>query len=414
MSNKNNKPSQVKSSVKSNDLTKSTAKSPSKNSTKWLNSSNDVVLLNNSSPNSDTNQAILNTVIPKRLGGKSNSLLSREPAPTFTTSAQKSSVVTSKIIELLNRKSVASSGGNSSAQSSSSSSHPARKPSALETLLTAPINGFIKEALIPDDDDHFRPLINGTASENHHRPKTTHNRKEASRKAKRVSETYAETVPCSFSNSTYQVNGSSENSKSAKSMQETALVAQARLNQKNTANYCGDVNYQLEEYDDDDECVLPLTIKGSLVNEVEDGENVIIIKKLPSYERASLVTSCFDEVCLPNNEQLSLRIMDTAARFDLKFAHQNVVPFFNARLRVNTDTLNKCVVRCFCNEFCLQDFMKNIITKYATTRSAFSTHANQIPHHIGLPVANPYLNTHRILSRYPIKTSFLGIKLTNC
>lgn len=329
-------------------LTKLTAKSLGKNNAKLLNS-NAITSVNNDSPNLDTNQATLNTASPKRPGGKGgggvNTLLSREATPTYTTSAQKSSVVTSKIIELLNRKSVASNVRNFPAQSSSNSSSQARKPSALETLLTAPMNGYIKEALIPEDH-HYQPLVNGTASERHRRPKSTalrapNNRKESSRssKGKRVSETTnSEAVPCSSANptiSTYQVNGTatSDDLDSERSKLEAAMVAQKWLNLKKVANLV-DVGYQLEEYDDDDEGVLPLVIKGSVMCEVEDGESVFRIKRLPSYERASIVTSCFDEVCLPNNEQLSLRIMDTAARFDLKFAHQNVVPLLNARLRV--------------------------------------------------------------------------------
>ncbi len=49
--------------------------------------------------------------------------------------------------------------------------------------------------------------------------------------------------------------------------------------------------------------------------------------------------------------------------------------------------------------------MKNILTKYAATRSAFSLTADRVAHHVGLPVANPYIgNRYRFLGQHDAVT----------
>ena len=111
---------------------------------------------------------------------------------------------------------------------------------------------------------------------------------------------------------------------------------EARLKKK-TANFNSDVVYELDEYDDEDPSVIPIPVSRTPRMAERNGwhsSNVLTVRKLPSFRRATLVTSCFNEVYLPSNQQLSVRIVDAAARFDLHFAERGVVPFVNVCLRV--------------------------------------------------------------------------------
>ena len=310
-------------------------------------------------------------------------------------------IVNSKIIELLNRKasnsiSARHSNNHKHQLSSPSTSHQQGKLSALESLLNSKTNCSDDE--LRDNQKQNQQVSTRNGNDNHYHQHKQHSKRPS--QAVRLKSNQTATARSDELNSepdlsdnnnvySYSANGYLDplETRTAKSFEKYDPITKNYANRHRGFIAKFDERYaDTSDQNDFDQSEIDI-----------EGSHVIPIRTLRQKDVFKL-KNCFLDVAIPDNVRLGLRISQIASH-DVSSLDSRVVLLCNIALKVYLSYTWFLLYIKLTFAVYLQNFVKNILSHLATARSSFLLHNNQIKHHIGTPLANPYLyNSHRTLA----------------